>query len=107
MMDNTQNTKKVVVVTGDVTMDWNLVSSQGAAWNAQDCTCTYWQRGGALLLADLINDIAEKSSYIVQLPQAPKTQSQIYPGNRRYHHSYALWSLHPKSLDKREEKQVW
>jgi hypothetical protein len=112
-MENTHNTKKVVVVTGDVTMDWNLAnshqrgSSQGAAWNAEDCTFAYWQRGGAALLADLIKAIDDKASQIVPLTQAPEQENQIYPGNRQYHHSYALWSLHPKSLNKEEKKQVW
>src|SRR5436309_1626200 len=54
-----------VVVTGDVTMDWNLArkrrSNVGAvAWNSDGCTRAYWLSGGAALLADLIEAIAEQ-----------------------------------------------
>ena len=52
-------------------MDWNLArtrrsDSDSEAWNADNCTRTYWQQGGAALLADLVEAIAE------QLGQAGK-----------------------------------
>src|SRR2546425_302768 len=64
-MAKTKNATKVVVVTGDVTMDWNLARTRigeggGAAWNADHCTHAYWQRGGAALLADLIEAVGRR-----------------------------------------------
>ncbi len=54
--------QKIAVVTGDVTMDWNIahqhLEGDGMAWNSQNWTHAYWQRGGAALLADLIEDVA-------------------------------------------------
>src|SRR5438270_1410069 len=108
-MGNTHISKKIVVVTGDVTMDCNLANSyqragsQRLAWNAQDCTFAYWRPGGAALLADLIDAIDDESSQIVRLTRVPEKLEQIYQENREYHHSYALWSLHPRSLDKEEK----
>ncbi len=62
-MSNTHDPQKVVVITGDVTMDWNFARTRSSessrvAWTAEDCTRTYWQRGGAALLADLIEAVA-------------------------------------------------
>lgn len=99
-MTNT-NKPKVVVVTGDVTMDWNLArtrrsDSGGAAWNADDCTRAYWQRGGAALLADLIEAVASEmrqsgqSDFNVRQMRAPR--KPVNTEDRQYHHSYAMWS---------------
>ena len=111
---------KVVVVTGDVTMDWNLArtrrsDSGGAAWNADDCTRAYWQRGGAALLADLIEAVADdlrqtgQPDYSLREMGAPRDQA--LPGDPRFHHSYAMWSLfdydEKTSRDKNKPPQTW
>ncbi len=111
---------KVVVVTGDVTMDWNLArtrrsDSGGAAWNADDCTRAYWQRGGAALLADLIEAVADElraagqADYSLREMGAPRHQA--LPGDPRFHHSYAMWSLFDydvkTSRDKNKPPQTW
>lgn len=93
---------KVMVVTGDVTIDWNLArtrrsDSRGQAWNADDCARAYWQRGGAALLADLIDGVADDlrqsghADYSLRQMGAPRDQAS--PGDPRFHHSYAMWSL--------------
>lgn len=100
MPDSTS--EKIVVVTGDVTIDWNLARTQrshdgGAAWNADDCTRAYWQRGGAALLADLIEAIAdelrrdERASYSLREMGAPR--DRVLPSDPNFHHSYAMWLL--------------
>lgn len=60
-----KKSEKVVIVTGDVTMDWNLARTRrsdggGAAWSADDCTRAYWQPGGAALLADLVEALRDQ-----------------------------------------------
>src|ERR1044071_1349790 len=98
-----KDSEKIIVVTGDVTIDWNLAQTRrshdgSAAWNANDCTRAYWQRGGAALLADLIEAIAVKLSqsgladYSLRQMGAPRDQA--LPGDPAFHHSYAMWSLH-------------
>lgn len=93
---------KVVVVTGDVTMDWNLAriqrSKEGpAAWSADDCTRVCWQRGGAALLADLIEAIAKdlreagKADHVVRTMNAPR--EPVHPDDSRFHHSPSMWFL--------------
>jgi hypothetical protein len=82
-----------VVVTGDVTMDWNVartraVGSDGASWNARNTARACWQRGGAALLADLVEGTAEGAR--VHGPDVPRTG--VCPDDPRFHHSYAIWS---------------
>jgi hypothetical protein len=101
-MASIRDSQRVVVVAGDVTMDWNLARTRrldggGAVWNADDCTHAYWQRGGAALLADLIDAIRTKllawgeADYVVRQTAAPRERA--HPDDDRYHHSYAMWSL--------------
>lgn len=52
-MINTHGSPKVVVVTGDATMDWNLARTRRTdsgrkVWTADDSTRACWQRRGAL-----------------------------------------------------------
>lgn len=91
-----------VVVTGDVTMDWHLacrrrLKDDTLAWNPEDWTRACWQRGGAALLADLIEAVAEELHESGQgdftICQTDAPQNPIHPGDKRFHHSYALWSL--------------
>lgn len=90
-----------IVVTGDVTMDWNIarIRRNGRAvssWNADDSTSAHWQRGGAALLADLIQAVArarepdEKKG--ARILQTSATAKPVLPGDGQYNHSYALWS---------------
>lgn len=90
---------KKIVVTGDVTMDWNLardVGERGEQWRIDRCSRIWWQRGGAALQADLIQAIAtsmsekDQAAYKVYQPATP--HEQVQHGDPHYHHSYALWS---------------
>ncbi|HSB12037.1 MAG TPA: RyR domain-containing protein [Blastocatellia bacterium] len=115
-----RGSQKVVVVTGDVTMDWNLARTQrsdgrGASWNADDCTRTYWQRGGSALVADLVEAVADefkrngKPVYSIRQTGAPR--KNVLPGDPRYHHSHAMWSLfsydEKRARDKDKPKGAW
>jgi hypothetical protein len=55
--------EQTIIVTGDIAMDWNLARTRrsrndASFWSADDITNTTWQRGGAALLADLVQAIA-------------------------------------------------
>jgi hypothetical protein len=98
-MMSQEKVRKKIVVTGDVTMDWNLardVGERGEQWRIDRCSRIWWQRGGAALQADLIQAIAtsmsekDQATYKVYQPATP--HEQVQHGDPRYHHSYALWS---------------
>ncbi|MFO7742597.1 MAG: RyR domain-containing protein [Anaerolineae bacterium] len=104
-MTTTQSAAGPIVVTGDVTMDWHIVNRQHsgdteAVWNQADWTSASWQRGGAALLADLIEvlvaDLGQKSPTQYPGPsivlQTAAPTSPVHPDDRRFHHAYALWS---------------
>jgi hypothetical protein len=110
---NKSKAERVVVITGDITMDWNLARtrrSKGDAlfWSADDTTSTTWQRGGSALLADLVEAIAKDlqqsgaSQFSIRQTGAPRKSSKVQPDNNQYHHSYAMWSLF-----KYAEKPAW
>jgi len=100
-MTANQETKVNVIITGDVTMDWNLARTgytgeQSVVWNPDICTHASWQRGGAALLADLIETIASSSENLSQhninIYQMAAPRQPVDPGDERYHHSHAIWS---------------
>ena len=93
---------KRIIVTGDITIDWNLARlrrSKGKIqrWGFDDCTRATSQPGGAALLANLIDvvakDLRDKKTIDFSVIQPDISQAPIYPGDNRFHHSYALWSL--------------
>jgi hypothetical protein len=109
---------KRIVVTGDVTIDWNLArtlsgSDGSSGWNADDCTHAYCQRGGAAMLAELINVVAGDvrkdagGDWKVFQPDMPKSAVSIE--DPRFHHSYALWSLFDQGRQPARDgrKQAW
>ena len=94
---------KNIIVTGDVTMDWNLArkrrtKSDITFWSADDTISTTWQRGGSALLGDLVEAIARSftpdgsSGFSIHLTGAPHKSSQVQSDSDLYHHSYAMWS---------------
>ena len=110
-MSSNPKTIMNIVVTGDVTMDWNLArinrgSGKELTWNPDDSTHASWQRGGAALLADLIATIAKDleagSDFKHSLFQTGAPTEPVDPADPRYHHSYAIWSLH-----KDKSQMVW
>lgn len=115
-MAEKEKTKKVAIVTGDVTMDWNIATSQGVKsgkpyWSMDFCSRSYWQRGGAAMLADLMTAITttlpEDDRFEIRQTGAP--QKEISPSDNRFPHSYAMWAPHKYGekppLDK--EKFAW
>ena len=103
-MTDGQPPERVVVVTGDATMDWHLARTRRSAltrpaWAFDDCTRACWQRGGAALLADLILSVGEAlqqdQKLRLTLHQTGAPQQPIRPSDDEYRHSYAMWSLHP------------
>ncbi len=108
-MTDVKISDKMLVVTGDVTMDWHIARTRRLEdstllWNPDDWTRACWQRGGAALLADLMEAVAEtlrqdaEGDFVLYQMDAPR--DPICPGDDRFHHSYALWSLY-RSGDKR------
>lgn len=94
-----EHAARAVVVTGDVTMDWNVLRSRhsdppSATWTARDLARASCQRGGAALLAELVAETARRlgtSGVDVALRGPTLPRGRLSPGDERYHHSYALW----------------
>lgn len=94
---------RLVVVTGDSTMDWNLARTgqakkSASVWSLNDSVDIYWQRGGASLLADLLeavcaNLLAEQSiATSIRQPAVPRLANEAIPGDPKFHQSFAIWS---------------
>ncbi|MGC9318406.1 MAG: RyR domain-containing protein [Armatimonadota bacterium] len=86
-----------VVVTGDVTIDWNLARLTGDAdttfrWNPDDTARVCFQRCGAALLADLIEAVCRERDGEADVRTCARPTRRIRPGDPRYHHSYATWA---------------
>jgi hypothetical protein len=116
-MTSAQRSPKVVV-SGDVTMDWNLARVRRLkealpAWNADDRTRASWQRGGAAMLADLIEAVANtmrrdgEANWAILKMGSPT--EPVHPLDDRFHHSYAMWSQfsHGKASGSGGEGSAW
>jgi ATPase family protein associated with various cellular activities (AAA) len=92
--------RQIVVVTGDVTFDWNLAhsdkSASGGGWTAEAKTRACWQRGGAALLGDLIHHTAHRIGRHVEVRPNEAPKQEIYPSEPQYHRSYAIWKAYGK-----------
>jgi hypothetical protein len=102
-------TKKTVIVTGDVTMDWNIAQERnrdGIEWNVDRCSRVWWQRGGAALQADLLRSVLtsleESHKLTFQIYEPPTPHEPVQHGDVRFNHYYTLWSPY-----KSEKKDVW
>ena len=95
--------QSTIVITGDIAMDWNLArarrsKSDAPFWSADDTTSTTWQRGGAALLADLVEAIARDlpregaPAFSILQSGTPRESERVHPDDNRFHHSYAMWS---------------
>ena len=91
-----------IVITGDITIDWNLARIHRSKdivqrWGNDDCTRAASQPGGAALLGSLLAAAAADlksgnlSDYAVSQPDL--MSQTIEPIDDRFHHSYAIWSL--------------
>lgn len=103
-----------VVVSGDVTIDWNLARTRklvdgGAVWNSEDRTETYGGPGGAAVLARLVEEVGATladEGLAVEVTGPPGPQGSISPGDPRFYHSYAVWSQYPRRKGDRD-RGVW
>lgn len=113
-MTKDKSSEKVIIVSGDVTVDWNLARSKrgadGMVWSALDCTRAGCQSGGAAMLAKLITTVAgEASRYGPErftVRQAMIDWEKVLPTDEAFHHSYALWSLYEKNVND-PKKTIW
>lgn len=116
-MASSQRSPKVIV-TGDVTMDWNLarirrLKEQLPTWNADDRTRASWQPGGAAMLADLIEAVADtlrrdgEADWTTLKMGSPL--EAVHPLDDRFHHSYAIWSQFSYAKGSRSsgEESAW
>jgi len=105
-----------VVVTGDVTIDWNIAriwrtEGMAQAWTADEVTAAFCQRGGAAMLVDLISAVAKNlrqaSQVNFEVQQVSLPRGRVTPADSRFHHSYAMWA--PFKLDERASSsdKVW
>jgi len=119
---STETDANAVVVSGDFTLDWNLARSPGleaqiGVWEPAVCSRLRWQRGGAALLADLIEAIAaqirDRTILEIRQPDTPRRtgtveEAHIGPEDARYHHSYATWMSFPFTVKGSEkENPAW
>jgi len=105
-----------VIVTGDMTVDWNIarvkkIEGSGRDWNPDDCTRACGQRGGAALLGDLIEAAAAalkgQGMGLIEVHKIPDLGRLLCPGDGRFHQSYAQWSLFKFSLKADSEAPAW
>lgn len=106
-----------VVVTGDVTVDWNitrLVPDGGAQppWSAGDTVRACWQRGGAAMVADVIAAMTRQLEVASGLgfPVTPVAfpRRRPHPLDTHLHHSYAMWAPYPRdSSNSGDRTRVW
>jgi hypothetical protein len=106
---------QIAIVTGDVTIDWNLAHTQRGSRDlgvgVDDSTQVYWQWGGAALLARVIERVAASlerggtTEWSVRQPEA--SQEPPRPGDDRFVHAYAMWAPFKASNESPEEPEVW
>jgi hypothetical protein len=92
--------EKRIVVTGDVTVDWNVAyhqptdSDPRTAQSVRDDGRLSARWGGAALLRDVIAEIAKKNNgntFTVDQVPPLSTKLPVKPTNQHYNHSFALW----------------
>ena len=91
---------KRIVIAGDVTVDWNLIFFQGAQdttvlWNANNRARACPQLGGVAMVARLIETVMQglKATLPVRIHSLQVSEKEIHPSDKRFNHSYAIWSL--------------
>jgi hypothetical protein len=101
-----------VVVSGDITVDWNLARSGEhgihAYWSSGRQTKASWQPGGAALLGSLVERLVEDCF----AGQVKVWRPRIDPNNlgrpgEGYCASFSLWSEHLRTTKKDEKAKVW
>jgi hypothetical protein len=90
-----------VIVTGDVTIDWNLARVQSgapssSAWSADDSTRACAQVGGAALLGSLVDAVTTRlgaaKGVQASVSRIDVAAASLTPNASGVHHSYAMWA---------------
>jgi hypothetical protein len=107
---------KTIIVNGDVTIDWNIarlprMEGMTQAWTAHEFTAVFCQRGGAAMLADLVNAVARNLKQTKNLDfnvrQANLPGGWLSPTDNRFHHTYAMWAPFKRDKSKPDSGNVW
>jgi hypothetical protein len=104
----------LVIVTGDVTMDWNIArhahpSQEATEWTGEARSNLNWQYGSAALLAELITTMTKQLEsdlpYTVKVisPDTP-AQASFTLFNTCYVHSYAVWAQYRDKVPEKTER---
>ncbi len=110
----TKKNNKIAVVAGDVTMDWNIATSQGSRgtnpnWSQDINSSLFWQRGGAAQLADMIEAVSANmpadKQYVVRQKEMPR--QGVYPFDKHFHHSLTMWTPFKYSEKAPNDKFAW
>jgi hypothetical protein len=102
-----------ILVDGDLTIDWHLArrrSQPGVtlAWTLLDTVQVYHEPGGAFLLRKLVKGIIDAlpaGGPRVTVHAVEPLTSPIQPGDPRFRHAVATWSLFPYSTERRHENE--
>jgi hypothetical protein len=112
-MPNKKPTKSVVVA-GDVTMDWNIATYPGSKganpnWSQDVNSAIFWGRGGAAQLADLIEaaSLALPIDQQYDIHKIKLPRGEVSPSDKRYHHSFTMWTPFKYSEKAPGEKPAW
>ena len=110
----TAKKNQVAVIAGDVTMDWNIATSQGTRgaipnWSPDLSSGIFWQAGGAAGLADLVEAVAAslppENPWSVHGMDSPR--QEVSPSDPGYHHSFTMWAPFKYSEKAPQEKAAW
>lgn len=86
---------RTVAVSGDVTMDWNIAREPLSSGSEPAATRASCQRGGAALLADLVERVAAGIGSGEETPRVRAVEAPtepIAPGHDGLNHSYSVWA---------------
>jgi len=80
-MPSAEPLPRTVIVAGDVTIDWNIarlrrVKANLPGWESGGSTRAWWQHGGAALLADLVEAVADELHESTGIDQSVRQAAQ-------------------------------
>jgi arginase family enzyme len=104
MSTTNPNPEKIVVVSGDMTLDWNFARAKGSqhgllSWDVDASFDLHMQSGGSALIAELLGKVGERLSTSSwgrnkwRIVHADAAKDTLHQNDSRFHHSYAVWSL--------------
>ncbi len=102
-----------IVVHGDTTLDCHIARTPAvvgdAAWNQNNYAQAYLQRGGVLLLGDMIEALSKKLLKQEKVSIALRKIKDVSMDlcNTRFHRSFAVWSLYDYDNDPKNKRKVW